>query len=114
VKEGVMGVAVKPGVSAETLKSISTPDRVETSLGTLKFDDGAPSEETAALLYDNLDLMHGVEAFINSFPGASLAAMRRGFLGIGVEDNDVLAFPELMDSQSLFLTANCDTTYPTS
>jgi Protein of unknown function (DUF1254) len=37
--------------------------------------------------------------------------MRHGFLGIGVEDNDVLAFPELMDSASLFLTANCDTMY---
>src|SRR4249920_4156464 len=103
--------ATDNGVSQETLASISTPDRVETSLGTLEFDDGAPSEETAALLYDNLDFMHGVEAFINSFPGASLAAMRRGFLGIGVEDNDVLAFPELMDSASLFLTANCDTMY---
>ena len=77
----------------------------------MEFDDGAPSDATAALLYDNLDFMHGVEAFINSFPGASLAAMRRGFLGIGVEDNDVLAFPELMDSASLFLTANCDTLY---
>ena len=41
------------GVSPETLKSISTPDQVESRLGTLKFDDGAPSEETAALLYDN-------------------------------------------------------------
>jgi hypothetical protein len=99
------------GVSEETLKSISTPDQVETRLGTLKFDDGAPSEETAALLYDNLDFMHGVEAFINSFPGASVSAMRRGFLDIGVEDNDVLGFPELMDPQSLFLTAQNDTTY---
>jgi hypothetical protein len=99
------------GVSQETLTSISTPDRVETSLGTLEFTDGAPSDATATLLYDNLDLMHGVEAFINSFPGASLAAMRRGFLSIGVQDNDVLEFPELMDSQSLFLTANCDTLY---
>ena len=98
-------------VSSETLRSISTPEQVETRLGTLEFDDGAPSEETAALLYDNLDFMHGVEAFINSFPGASLAAMRRGFLGIGVQDNDVLAYPELMDSASLFLTANCDTVY---
>ena len=84
------------GVSGEALKSISTPDRVETRLGTLEFDDGAPSDATAALLYDNLDFMHGVEAFINSFPGASVSAMRRGFLGIGVEDNDVLGFPELM------------------
>jgi hypothetical protein len=76
--EGTVGGA-QPGVSAETLTSISTPDRVETRLGTLEFDDGAPSEKTAARLYDNLDFMHGVEAFINSFPGASLAAMRRGF-----------------------------------
>jgi hypothetical protein len=104
-------VNASAGVSAGTLQSISTPDRVETRLGTLAFEDGAPSEETSALLYDNLDFMHGVEAFINSFPGASLAAMRRGFLDIGVEDNDVLAFPELMDSASLFLTANCDTMY---
>lgn len=103
--------AQQGGVTAETLASVSTPDKVETSLGTLEFDDGAPSEATAALLYDNLDFMHGVEAFINSFSGASLAAMRRGFLGIGVEDNDVVAFPELMDSESLFLTANCDTLY---
>ena len=101
----------KSGVSAETLQSISTPDKLETRLGVLQFDDGAPSKDTAELLYDNLDFMHGVEAFINSFPGASLAAMRQGFLGIGVEDNDVLEFPELMDSASLFLTANCDTLY---
>ena len=74
----------KSGVSAETLRSISTPDRVESRLGTLEFTDGAPTKATAELLYDNLDFMHGVEAFINSFPGASLAAMRRGFLGIGV------------------------------
>lgn len=35
------------GVSAETLGSISTPDRVESRLGTLEFRDGAPSEATA-------------------------------------------------------------------
>ena len=40
-----------------------------------------------------------------------MAAIRQGFLDIGVEDNSVLLFPELMDSASLFLTANCDTIY---
>jgi hypothetical protein len=55
------------GVSAETLKSISTPDQVESRLGTLEFDDGAPSEETAALLYDNLDFQNGVQAFLGAF-----------------------------------------------
>ena len=53
----------------------------------------------------------GVEAFINAFSGASLTAVRRGFLSIGVEDNSILIFSELMDSASLFLTANCDTVY---
>ncbi len=34
-------------VSKETLESISTPDKVETSIGTLEFPDGAPLPETA-------------------------------------------------------------------
>jgi hypothetical protein len=106
-----MSEDVMSEVTPEALQSISTPDRVETRLGTLEFVDGAPTKATSEVLYDNLDFMHGVEAFINSFPGASLAAMRRGFLSIGVEDNDVLAFPELMDSASLFLTANADSMY---
>ena len=99
------------GVSAETLRSISTPDRVESRLGTLEFRDGLPTKATAELLYDHLDFMHAMEAFINAFPGASMAAVRQGFLSIGVEDNSVLLFSELMDSASLFLTANCDTIY---
>ena len=48
---------------------------------------------------------------MNSIQGASLVAIRRGFLSVGVEDNQILMFPELMDSASLFLTANSDTIY---
>ncbi len=99
------------GVSPEVLASISTPDQVQSRLGTLQFTYGAPSDATAALLYDHLDFIHGVEAFIGAFPGASLAAMHEGFKGLGVEDNAVLLYSDLMDSASLFLTANCDTVY---
>jgi len=99
------------GTLAEALKSVSTPDRVESRLGTLEFDDGAPSEETAALLYDNLDFQHGVQAFLGAIPGVSLTALRRGFVAAGVEDNSFTLFSELMDSASLFLTANTDTVY---
>ncbi|WP_104165142.1 DUF1254 domain-containing protein [Cryobacterium sp. N22] len=99
-------------VSSETTASLSTPDRIESRLGTLEFNDGAPSEATAELLYEHLDFLHGVEAFINSYPGASTTAMHRGLRSIGVEDNKgVVIFSELMDSSSLFLTANCDTVY---
>jgi hypothetical protein len=101
----------RDGIPADTLASIATPDTVQSRLGTLTFDDGAPSEDTAQLLYDNLDFMHGVEAFLGALPGASLAGVRRGFLSVGVEDNDFTLFPDLMDSASVFLTANCDTVY---
>jgi hypothetical protein len=99
------------GVTEEALKSVSTPDRVESRLGTLEFDDGAPTDATAALVYDNLDFQNGVQAFLGSIPGVSIAAMRRGFLAAGIEDNSFTLFSELMDSASLFLTGNCDTVY---
>jgi hypothetical protein len=106
-----MTVTGQKGVTAETLQSVSTPDRVESRLGTLEFDDGAPTPATAELLYDNLDFQNGVQAFLGAMPGVSLAAMRRGFRSVGVQDNSFTLFSELMDSASLFLTGNCDTVY---
>ena len=97
--------------SSADLASYSTPNSVESRLGTLAFTDGAPSEATAALLYDHLDFLHGVQAFLGALRGASMAAVRRAYLSKGVEDNSFLLFSELMDSTSLFLTANCDTVY---
>ena len=38
-------------------------------------------------------------------------ALRKGLLSIGVKDNEVIVFSELMDAKSLFLTANADTVY---
>ena len=48
---------------------------------------------------------------MNSFGGASAYALRQGFQSIGAEDNSVVLFSELMDSNSLFLTPNADTVY---
>jgi hypothetical protein len=98
-------------VSDKTLKSISTPDKVETGLGTLEFKDGAPTTETVQKVYDSLDYVRGVDAFMNSFSGASAYAIREGFHSIGAQDNTVVIFSKLMDSNSLFLTANADTIY---
>jgi hypothetical protein len=99
------------GLTAETLASLSTPDTVESRLGALKFTDGAPEAKTVEKLYDHLDFVHGLNAFLTAFPAASTQAMRQGFLEVGVEDNSVLIFSELMDSSSRFLTANADTVY---
>ena len=94
-------------VAKEVLASLSTPDQVDSRLGPLEFTDGAPARKSVETLYDHLDFVHGVNAFLTAFPAASTQAIRQGFHGIGVQDNSVLIFSELMDSSSLFLTANC-------
>jgi hypothetical protein len=43
--------------------------------------------------------------------GVSIHAIRKGLLSIGVKDNEVLVYSQLMDAKSLFLTANADTIY---
>jgi hypothetical protein len=98
-------------VSGETLRSISAPDQLDSRLGKLDFVDGVPSPGTSELVYDQLDFVHGLNAYLNGFPGASTWAVRKGFHEAGVQDNEILIFSELMDSQSLFLTANADTVY---
>jgi len=99
-------------VSEEALRSISTPDKVETSLGTLEFKDGAPSVATAEKVHDALHFTRALNAYNDSFRGASAYAIREGFHSIGAEDNNsVLIFSELMDANSLFLTGNADTIY---
>jgi hypothetical protein len=93
---------------------ITTPDKVETRLGTLEFFDGLPSKDTVQKVYDNLDFMRGVEVFLNTMPGASLVAMRHGYRNIGAVDGTVAIFETLMDSRSLWLTPNTETVYAAS
>jgi hypothetical protein len=98
-------------VTANIPSSITTPDKVESRLGTLEFVDGVPSRETVETMYDHLDFVHALNVFLNGYAGASTVAIRRGFHEAGVEDNQILIFSELMSSESLFLTANADTVY---
>jgi hypothetical protein len=92
--------------------SITTPDTVETRIGTLKFFDGYPDDPTLQKVQDNLDFSRGVDAFLNAMPGASTEAIRVGFASQGADNNQtVLIMESLMDSKSLFLTANTDSIY---
>jgi len=58
--------------------AIVTPNTLETRVGTLKFRDGVPDDETVQKVYDNLDFQRGVQAFLTAMPAASLVAMRKG------------------------------------
>lgn len=101
-----------PGYNNSIPPEIMTPDSVQTRLGTLSFADGFPSKETSQKLYDNLDFMRGVEAFLSFIPAASLEAMRRGMAEMGAaKSNQVLIMDQLLDSDPLLLTGNTDTVY---
>ena len=64
-------------VPAALAQSTVTPDKVESSIGTLNYKDGAPSKETVAKVYDYLDQMHAVKAFVNAYQGASVRPSSR-------------------------------------
>jgi hypothetical protein len=43
--------------------SITTPDKVESRLGTLDFKEGAPTKATLEKAYDHIDFTHAYETF---------------------------------------------------
>jgi hypothetical protein len=101
-----------PGYNNKIPESIMTPDKVETRIGTLEFFDGIPTKKTAALVYDNLDFLRGVETFLSGIPATSLEGLRLGMAALGARNsNQVILLDKLMDSKPLFLTGNTSTVY---
>jgi hypothetical protein len=102
----------KMAMTTDIPAAITTPDRVETRIGTLEFYDGFPTEKTVELVYDNLDFLRGVETFLTAMPAASIHAIREGFRDVGVSRNGIIISTEdLMDAHSLFLTPNTESVY---
>lgn len=101
-----------PKYAAKVPPSIQTPDTVQTRIGTLKFFDGLPDQETVQKVYDNLDFGRGVEAFLAGIPEASVYALCEGFSQAGVKRDQGIGIAEnLLDARSLFLTPNSTTVY---
>ena len=65
-----------PGVSAEELSSLSSPDRLETRFGAMELFDGVPLPATVEMSYNTLDLVRGIDAFLNCMPGNGLRSVR--------------------------------------
>ena len=105
--------AEEPTYKADVPSSILTPDEVETRLGALRFFDGAPDARTVELVYDNLDFMRGVEAFLDGVPAASIYGLAQGYREAGMGPQSIGIFEDLMDARSIFLTANSTTVYVT-
>lgn len=90
---------------------IATPDKVTTSIGTLRLHDGVPDEATVRKVYDNLDAQRALQAYMDALPAVSLVAMVKGLDQFGPVNRTAVIHENRMDAKSLFLTANSNTTY---
>ena len=92
--------------------SIMAPDKLETTIGTMKFFDGVPDEASVNKVYDYLDRSRAVESFLNCIPAMSMYSIREGMKEFGIDAyNKIVIYDNLLDSKALWLTANTSTMY---
>ena len=102
----------KMKMTTDIPSSVTVPDKVKTSIGTLKYFDGVPTDKTVETVYDYLDRSRAVNVYLNSIPALSVNELREGQASAGCADsNQVCIFDSLMDSKSLLLTGNTSTMY---
>jgi hypothetical protein len=105
-------LADSPKYSPNVPAKITTPNTVNTRIGTLQFRDGAPDAATVQLAYDQLDFGRGVDAFLKGMSATSVHALCNGLEEAGVKLNQGIGISEnLLDARSLFLTPNTTTVY---
>jgi hypothetical protein len=108
---GLSTVQAQERKYAPVPKDVTTVEKINSKIGKLEFPNGYPTSATAAKLEDEILYVHAVEAYLNTIHGISLYAMRKGFREAGINDNEFVVFPNMMDGNQLYLTANMDTYY---
>ena len=105
----------EPEYKADVPPSVTTPDTVQTRIGTLKFWDGLPDKETTQKVYDQLDFSRGIETFITGIAAASVQGLKQGFtdggFGPTAEGTAIGLTEGLSNARSLFLTPNTAVVY---
>lgn len=92
--------------------AITAPAEVETSIGTLNYFDGVPTDKTVEAAYDYLDRSRAVNVLMNSIPMLSMYMIREGQAKAGCKAvNEICIWDNLMDSKTLLLTGNTSTMY---
>lgn len=85
---------------------------IRSRIGTLEFERGFPAPDTVATLFEFRTFYRAVEVMTQNVFAASLARMRNAYAAAGASrPNQVLVWKQLMDSKSIFLTANTETIY---
>ena len=108
----VWAASPKMKMTTDIPKAFTAPDKVDTSIGTLKYFDGVPTKESTKAIYDYLDTSRAVNVYLNSIPALSVNALREGQAAVGADTcNKIVIWDSLMDSTTLLLTGNTSTMY---
>jgi len=90
----------------------TTPDSVETRIGTMKFEKGFPAEETTRKLFDEMDYQRAVQAYLWAYPAVSFESIRLATKrDLGTDLNDMIIADNYADPKGVWLTANDTTIY---
>lgn len=103
--------APKMKYTTDIPEAITIPDTLETRIGTLNFEGGFPTEETAQIIYDQIDFQRAVEAVLLTTPGASLQGFRKGMQEFGPDNETAIIWKQRMDSKVQLLTPNTTVVY---
>jgi hypothetical protein len=90
---------------------VATPDTLETSIGTLKLNDGFPKPDTVKKIYDNLDRSRALQAYLLAIPIVNQAGMRDSLREFGPDNQTDVIWETLVDPKTVELTANDNTIY---
>lgn len=106
------GLAEAPVDSARVERHAEGPaEKLPSRIGELTFEGATPSPDTARLVYDHLDFMHGVRAFLAGLGAAATIAWRDGLAETGVGDGTLGIFESGMDSRTLVPTGDGEGIY---
>ena len=90
-----MSTPIAPGVA--------TPNTVETSIGTLKLNDGFPTAETAEKIFDNLDRSRALQAYLLAIPIVNQIGMRDSMRKFGPDNRTDVIWENLVDPKTVEL-----------
>ena len=92
--------------------AITTPDQVDTPIGTLEFFDGVPIGDTTEMVYDYVDRARAVQGLHQPHPRGLRLPHATGSAGHRpTESNQIVIAEQLGDSKPLVLTWNNTSLY---
>ena len=89
-KQQLTAVALAVALMGASAHAQTTPDSVQTRIGTLNFERGFPTEETKRKVFDEIDYQRAVQAYLWAYPAVSFESIRIAAKAAGMDLNEMV------------------------